>query len=61
MIKGSDGRERHDSSDYDPLPADSEEDKPKIKKTNELTIIKISSEPQDDNDDLNSPTSPTLT
>lgn len=42
---------RHDSSDYDPLPADdnyfSEEDSPGLKKYNELTVIKISNEDDD--------------
>ena len=45
---------RHDSSDYDPLPADdnylSDEDShsPGLKKINELTVIKISNSDGDD-------------
>ena len=45
-----DTKQRHDSSDYDPLPTDdfSEEDSPRLKKHNELTIIKISNSDGDD-------------
>ncbi|KAL7044104.1 hypothetical protein ACKWTF_001784 [Chironomus riparius] len=47
-----DPKQRHDSSDYDPLPADdnyfSDDDSRGLKKINELTVIKISNSDGDD-------------
>lgn len=52
-------KERHDSSDYDPLPADdnnfSDDDSPGLKKINELTIIKISNSSDGDDDAIEGP------
>lgn len=55
----ADLKERHDSSDYDPLPADdnyfSDEERPGLKKINELTIIKISNSDDGDDDAIEGP------